>query len=393
MKRPSSKPISSQQTPDLSRLNIERKISKAMSQNTNPNTSLTSYTSQKILNLHRYLDDIDNMPSQSQNISLSQSIPLQESLLLDQILKESQQNIETQNVNLLRIEVTEAQKTIESLKSLLEVEQKKSQENDEKFRKEHESELKLQKEEMEATLNRHLGFIDELIKDKTHLNEEIESLLTKIKAKDELFERSINELKENHNKEIKNQKEVILSSEKTKKEKWMNEKLQEIKAMTIKGLEPELEGLMAKHKKDLKKVEEKYEKDLKNMKTALQETHEKDLLEMRKRLMIEYEDSYQKNRDLEFTKLKEAYLRLESQSVDDRENLKKLHYKEIQDLEKNRKEQMEGYLKELKKAQEVHLEDLKKNKIESQEKIDRMRIEILKVLFFFFFFIIFFIFG
>jgi len=379
MKKTPSNPLSSQPTPNLSRINIERKISKAMSQNTNPNTSLSSYTSQKILNLHRYLDDIDSTPIPSNNVSLSHSIPLQESLLLDQILKESQQNIDNQNVNLLRIEVSEAQKTIESLKSLLENEQNKSKENEEKMKEENELRLKNQKEELEAVINRHLGFVDQLIKDKTQLNEEIEDLMSKIKIKDETYEKTLNEIKETHSKEIKNQRELILISEKGKKEKWMSEKLQEIKAMTIKGLEPELENLMAKHKKELKKIEEKYEKDVKAMKGSLQETYEKDLLEMRKRLMLEYEESYQKNRDLEFTKLKEAYLRLETQSVEDREIMKKAHYKDIEEMERNRKDQMEGYLKELKKAQEGHLEELKTNKMEYQEKADKMRIDLQKV--------------
>ena len=162
----------------------------------------------------------------------------------------------------------------------------------------------------------------------------------------------------------------------------MSEKLQEIKNMTIKGLEPELESLMNKHKKDLKKFEDQQEKELKIIKATLQETYEKDLLEMRKRLIFEYEESYQKNRDVEFTKLKEAYGRLEKEGVDEREFIKKSHYKEIEGMEKGRKDQMEEYLKNLKKAQEGHWEELKKEKIEFQASLDKMRQELQKVFFY-----------
>ena len=367
-------PVSS----STSRLNLERKINKVMLQTpSNPNTSLSSYTSQKILNLQRFLDNVD-----SNSNSICQSIggaPLQESIFLDQILKESQELNETQNVNLLKIEVSEAQKTIDSLKSLLETEQAKYKELEKKSQLELETKLEAQKTELEAIINRHLGFIDQLINDKTQLNNEIEGLLKKIKGFEENHDKAMNEMKENHSRELRTQKDQILAGEKLKKEKWMNEKLQEIKTMTIKGLEPELESLMAKHKKDLKKLEDQQEKEVKTIKASLQDTYEKDLLEMRKRLILEYEESYQKNRDVEFIKLKEAYKRLELQSIDEKDIMKKNHYKDIEQMEKGRKDQMEEYLNNLKKSQENHLEELKKAKLGYQEIIDHMKLELQKV--------------
>ena len=385
MRTSTSKNSSNDTHSSFSRLNLERKINKAMQQPPNPNTntSLSSYTSQKILNLQRFLDNAENTTplSQSNNFSLG-SAPLQESILLDQLLKESQQISDCQNVNLLKIELNEAQKTIESLKGLLENEQIKYKELEQKSQNDIKKKMETQKEELETVINRHLGFIDQLISDKTSLNNEIEILLKKIKSFEESYEKTINDMKETHNKEMKGQKDQILAGEKTKKERWMSEKLQEIKNMTIKGLEPELESLMNKHKKDLKKFEDQQEKELKIIKATLQETYEKDLLEMRKRLIFEYEESYQKNRDVEFTKLKEAYGRLEKEGVDEREFIKKSHYKEIEGMEKGRKDQMEEYLKNLKKAQEGHLEELKKEKIEFQASLDKMRQELQKVFFY-----------
>jgi len=39
-------------------------------------------------------------------------------------------------------------------------------------------------------------------------------------------------------------KDVFLASEKVKRQKWEQEKIAEIKAVTIKGLEPELQRLV-----------------------------------------------------------------------------------------------------------------------------------------------------
>ncbi|EDO38532.1 predicted protein, partial [Nematostella vectensis] len=57
-----------------------------------------------------------------------------------------------------------------------------------------------------------------------------------------------------HQVEIKKQKEVILAAEKLRREKWITEKTQQIKEVTVKGLEPDIQKLIAKHKAEVKKI-------------------------------------------------------------------------------------------------------------------------------------------
>jgi hypothetical protein len=45
-------------------------------------------------------------------------------------------------------------------------------------------------------------------------------------------------------------------SEKIRRDTWMQEKSREIKEMTVKGLQPEIERLLTKHKKELQRMEE-----------------------------------------------------------------------------------------------------------------------------------------
>ncbi len=42
-----------------------------------------------------------------------------------------------------------------------------------------------------------------------------------------------------------------MANEKAKKDKWYNEKTSQIREITIKGLEPELERIYEKHRQDI----------------------------------------------------------------------------------------------------------------------------------------------
>lgn len=65
-----------------------------------------------------------------------------------------------------------------------------------------------------------------------------------------------------HAVELKKQKEVGEAAEKLRREKWIHEKTQEIKEMTVKGLEPDIQKLIAKHKAEIKKIKAMKQVDL-----------------------------------------------------------------------------------------------------------------------------------
>ena len=58
------------------------------------------------------------------------------------------------------------------------------------------------------------------------------------------------------------------SSNKLKQEKWVDEKTRRIKEQTVRGLEPEIQRLMARHTAELANLESEREKQL-----AAQVTH------------------------------------------------------------------------------------------------------------------------
>lgn len=54
--------------------------------------------------------------------------------------------------------------------------------------------------------------------------------------------------------ELTKQKEVAVATEKLRRERWVAEQSKKIKEITVKGLEPEIQRLIAKHKAEVQKI-------------------------------------------------------------------------------------------------------------------------------------------
>ena len=53
----------------------------------------------------------------------------------------------------------------------------------------------------------------------------------------------------------------MMTAEKMKREKWLKEKTQEVREHAVKGLEKELEKIIAKNKLDMRKMEERLKRE------------------------------------------------------------------------------------------------------------------------------------
>lgn len=140
---------------------LEEKISKYM--NYQPDPQIENYTSQKIKNLHKFLENVE-LESQHDN---------QSELSCSQIPSESQETVimtlrnELQNT---KLELSESEKTITLLKELLEKEKNKSRDLESSITEREQKKFVAQKQELEGVIERHLQFIDQLIEDKKQLN-------------------------------------------------------------------------------------------------------------------------------------------------------------------------------------------------------------------------------
>ncbi|XP_063098373.1 centrosomal protein of 131 kDa isoform X3 [Cavia porcellus] len=128
--------------------------------------------------------------------------------------------------------------------------------------KELSRQLRQQREHYEATIQRHLTFIDQLIEDKKVLSEKCEAVVAQLKQGDQRCREHLAQMQEQHELEIKKLKELMSATEKVRREKWINEKTKKIKEITVRGLEPEIQKLIAKHKQEVRRLRDLHEAEL-----------------------------------------------------------------------------------------------------------------------------------
>ncbi|XP_053309203.1 centrosomal protein of 131 kDa isoform X2 [Spea bombifrons] len=214
----------------------------------------------------------------------------------------------------LRLEVEEKKKAISLLQTALAQQRELTVRHVKQTEKELGYQLKQQSEQYEATINRHLSFIDQLIDDKKALSERCESLVHELKQVDQKYGNKINQMQEQHELEMKRLQDLMTATEKVRREKWIDEKTKKIKEITVKGLEPEIQRLISKHKQEIRKLKALHEAELlqSDERAALRYVHQAE--ELRQNLEREKEEVSQREREL-------AKQRYEKQLVQEEQSL------------------------------------------------------------------------
>jgi 5-azacytidine-induced protein 1 len=178
----------------------------------------------------------------------------------------------------LKLELEEANKIIDSLKLLLD-KQKFEQEAQERFWQDKlKRELDMQQKNYEETIEKNLSFIENLVKDKELKLQMIQELQLKLLQNEENFKVSIQKMNDHWQKEMKKAKDAWITTEKVRKEKWEKEKTKEIKEMTARGLEPEINRIVSEHRRQMEEKDDAHRKDIKNLKDSLENKHNEELV-------------------------------------------------------------------------------------------------------------------
>ncbi|NXG52172.1 CP131 protein, partial [Psilopogon haemacephalus] len=202
----------------------------------------------------------------------------------------------TSSIMRLKLEVEEKKRTISLLQTALAQQRELTARHIKQTEKELGHQLKLQREQYEAAIQRHLAFIDQLIDDKKVLSEKCEAVVAELKQVDQKYGKKITQMQEQHELEIKKLKEVMSAAEKIKREKWMDEKTKKIKEITVKGLEPEIQKLIAKHKQDIRKLKMLHEAELLQSDERAAQRYGRQAEELRGLLERESEEQSQRHR-------------------------------------------------------------------------------------------------
>ncbi|KAJ8731186.1 hypothetical protein PYW07_004350 [Mythimna separata] len=178
------------------------------------------------------------------------------------------------------------------------------------------------KQECEDTIKRHQNFIDQLINDKKTLNHRIEQLVDERRALEERWKRSAQaleeryklELRNQHDKmqaaqqvgtsllaleeryklELRNQHDKMQAAQQVARQRWVRQKAEKIKELTVKGLEGELREMAERQQKEVSDLKMSHAEHSGRM----QAKHAQELEELRRMLEEEKEAALVKERHI-----------------------------------------------------------------------------------------------
>jgi 5-azacytidine-induced protein 1 len=213
----------------------------------------------------------------------------------------------------------------------------KSQQKELTMRHTHEADnemqlrLQTQKNDYEATIQRHLSFIDQLIDDKKSLSDKCEKLIGQLTGVEKNYSEKFRIAEERYKLDSQKLKDTFEAAEKIRREKWIDEKTKKIKEMTVKGLEPEIQTLITRHKNDIKTLKAVHEAELLQADERASQRYIKITEELRENYEREKEAGVQKERDVCKQRYEKSLEEEEKSFLEQRRRL----YKEIEE-EKNR---------------------------------------------------------
>jgi len=140
----------------------------------------------------------------------------------------------------LEIEKEEQEKQLNMLKQLRQKERSEAHKALDLVKQEGQKQTDTVRQDMEVRIEKQVNMIEHLLADKQELSAKIEELLETVKARDKALERQKKVVDDRLQVELKRNKDAWVAAERVRKEKWEKEKIHEIRAQTVKGLEPEI---------------------------------------------------------------------------------------------------------------------------------------------------------
>ncbi|NXA04105.1 CP131 protein, partial [Sapayoa aenigma] len=253
----------------------------------------------KLQSIISFLDEMER--SEQERPRSAASATQRETFLLEEELAHVEQvsavaTEVTSSMMRLKLEVEEKKRAISLLQTALSQQRELTDRHIKQTEKELSHQLRLQREQYEAAIQRHLAFIDQLLNDKKVLSEKCEAVVVELKQVDHKYGQKITQMQEQHELEIKKLKELMSATEKIRREKWIEEKTKKIKEITVKGLEPEIQKLLAKHREDIRKLKLLHEAELLQSDERAAQRYGRQAEELRGLLEREKEEQSQRER-------------------------------------------------------------------------------------------------
>ena len=276
----------------------------------------------------------------------------------------------TENIG-LNLELKEAKKTIEAMTSVIDDLKLQLKSKDDFLNKA----LLSQKNENDLLLQRQNTLMESLISEKRNMEMQLSELQSKLSEAEKINYKKLQKMRENYESDTRKNKEAWFQAEKIRRKKWEENKIKEIKELTAKGLEPEVEKIISNHKSEMSAMEEKYLLEMKNLKEKLVEEYEIKFDELKKKYIRERDEGIETERNLAAMKLRNQSERLEDEITEERRRWNAKLNSEIQRLESLREKDKKIYEDQIVKLEERNKKNIFSNENFYQKKYDDIKSE------------------
>ena len=347
---------------------------------------IPNYKNKEIIN-------VDNFGKNEEKYKMN-DIPVDKNEIINQNTEENL-NIKTQN-NLLIEELNEAKKKLLTMSEVISELKSQLISKNEYIDKNINN---INNKNLDKNINQ-TNLINLLITEKKSLEEKNAKLEQKLSEVEKQNYKKLQKMRDNYELEIGKCKEAWYQTEKIRRKKWESQKIQEIKTLTAKGLQPEIENIISKHKIELSNLENQYlqkmrefqekiilETEQKNSEFKYKITKEKDnIIEEEKKKCDErikkqrkiYEDEINEERKRWNSKIDNEIQRLETL----REKDKRIYEEQISQLEERNKKSLfsndDYYKKKFDEIKKEYNDKLKEDLDKKREELEHENNDILE---------------
>ena len=235
-----------------------------------------------------------------------------------------------------------------------------------------EAKLAAQAEASELTIQRHLAFIDRLLSDKAELAKQCEALGGQLKALEDKYAAQAQQREEAFAKELKKQRELWGQQEKAKREQWLADKTREIKESTVRGLEPDIQRLVARHREESKKLEEELRETFRQELSSERARSQRELARLQEASLAEKHAAQEREREACSQRLHQMTLHFEEQQTRQRQRHARDSAAELAERDEQRRKEisrLEDELREAKSREDAARADARSHRAELEERL------------------------
>ena len=219
------------------------------------------------------------------------------------------------------------------------------------------------------------NLINLLISEKKSLEEKKSKLETRLAEIEKQNYKKLQAMRDNYELEIGKCKEAWYQTEKIRRKKWESQRIKEIKTLTAKGLEPEIENILSKHKIELSNLESQYLQKMKEFQEKLIIESEQKNRELKYKLIKEKENSIEEEKKKCDERLRKQRKIYEDEINEERKRWNTKTENEIQRLELLREKDKKIYEEQIAQLEERNKKSLFSNDDYYKKKFDEIKKE------------------